>query len=598
MRIGGLATGMDTHQMIEDLMRAERMPLDKLTQQRQTLEWQRDGYREMNRLLKQFDDFIFNSVFRQSTFLPKTVSSSDESKVTATANSSAGDTTYTISEVNQLATSASNVSESAISADATNKVDPSKSLWSQKDKFQNDITWQQETQNDQINVSRSGNNFRLTKGAIDSTTLQPGHEITVKKPSVDGEPREEVNYTVTYDRENIGENEVYVDVDTGALIFGGEPLDKGSTIEATYDYNYIEFGISDFSGEVVDFKFDGTQTLNQVLSRVSSSSADVNAFYDEHKDKVVLNRTQTGAGASIEFVGEGNFFKDVLNFNEDNEREGQNALFTINGHETERSSNTFTISGVTFTLRDTFEEGSVNLTTNNETDKVVESITEFVNKYNELILAINEKVSEPRFRDYHPLSQEERRAMSDREVEMWEEKAQSGLLRNDSLLRNGLNKFRMDVFSTISGENINSEFNLLSKIGISPSRDYRENGILTIDENKLRSAIEEDPDAVYQMFMANGEDNSEKGIARRLRSTISETIRSVESRAGNDNRGNHQFTIGREINSVEDRISNFERRMQQVEDRYWRQFTAMETAMQRMNAQADQMFSLLFGGMQ
>ncbi|MBU8908701.1 flagellar filament capping protein FliD [Desertibacillus haloalkaliphilus] len=597
MRIGGLATGMDTQQIIDDLMRAERMPLDKLTQQRQTLEWKRDDYREMNRLLKKFDDFIFNNMFMRSTFMPKTVMSSDTSKVSATATASAGGTSYTITSVDRLATSASNISEAAISADENNKIDPSKSIWSQRDKFQNQITWQQDTQQDEINVSRDGNTFRLSKGAIDSTTLSTNDVISVTKPGVDGEPGEVANYNITYDRENIGDNEVFVNIDTGELIFGGDPLEKGSTIEANYDYNYLELGITDFEGEVVDFTFDGTQSLNQMLNRINNSSADVSAFYDEHNDKVVLNRTEAGVGASIEFVGENNFFRDVLNFDEVNENEGQNAKFTINGLETERSSNTFTIDGVTFTLKDTFENGSVTLNAVNETDKVVDSITEFVNQYNELILAINEKTREPRHRDYHPLSEEEKRAMSDREVELWEEKAQSGLLRNDPLLRNGLNQFRMDVYNTVSGEGINGDFNLLSKIGISPSSDYRQNGMLEIDENKLRSALEEDPDSVYQLFMANGNENSEKGIARRLRSTISSTIRSVESRAGNDSRGNHQFTIGREINSVEDRISNFERRLQQIEERYWNQFTAMERAMQRANAQADQLFSFMGNGM-
>nr|WP_200908438.1 flagellar cap protein FliD N-terminal domain-containing protein [Rossellomorea vietnamensis] len=60
MRIGGLASGMDTDQIIKDLMKAERIPLDKLEQKKQYLEWQRDDYRDMNKMVFDFSNLIFD----------------------------------------------------------------------------------------------------------------------------------------------------------------------------------------------------------------------------------------------------------------------------------------------------------------------------------------------------------------------------------------------------------------------------------------------------------------------------------------------------------------------------------------------------------
>ena len=109
LRIGGLASGMDTDGIVSELMKAERLPLDKLTQNKQILEWQRDDYREMNTLLQDFDKFIFDNMTLQSNLIKKKVTSSDTSAVTATANSSAANINTKIN-VTQTAKSATWIS--------------------------------------------------------------------------------------------------------------------------------------------------------------------------------------------------------------------------------------------------------------------------------------------------------------------------------------------------------------------------------------------------------------------------------------------------------------------------------------------------------
>ena len=80
---------------------------------------------------------------------------------------------------------------------------------------------------------------------------------------------------------------------------------------------------------------------------------------------------------------------------------------------------------------------------NNDSSKVFENVKNFITKYNELIDKIQTKTSEERYRNYTPLTDAQREQLSDKQQEQWEEKAKSGLLRNDSILTNLLTKMRI-----------------------------------------------------------------------------------------------------------------------------------------------------------
>ncbi|MCY8443364.1 flagellar filament capping protein FliD, partial [Bacillus spizizenii] len=105
-RITGLASGMDIDDIVSKLMQTERAPLDKLTQKKQTLEWQRDSYREVNSKIKELQDYMSkNTLTYPSTYQSKTVTSSNESVLTATGSASAPNSSSTV-EVASLATAA------------------------------------------------------------------------------------------------------------------------------------------------------------------------------------------------------------------------------------------------------------------------------------------------------------------------------------------------------------------------------------------------------------------------------------------------------------------------------------------------------------
>ncbi|MGB7999886.1 MAG: flagellar cap protein FliD N-terminal domain-containing protein, partial [Anaerobacillus sp.] len=117
MRISGLATGMDTDQMVKDLMKAERIPLDKLSQKKQTIEWQKESYRELNTMMSDMRSAASTMRLQSGYNAYKTTSSNTAVGATSTSASVPG--SYSVT-VNELAQSAKFTSGQAIQNEAGN----------------------------------------------------------------------------------------------------------------------------------------------------------------------------------------------------------------------------------------------------------------------------------------------------------------------------------------------------------------------------------------------------------------------------------------------------------------------------------------------
>ncbi|GAA0285526.1 flagellar hook-associated protein 2 [Gracilibacillus halotolerans] len=434
---------------------------------------------------------------------------------------------------------------------------------------------------------------------------------------------EEKNYQIV---PASGEGTVYqlsdglgtIDVATGRINFT-EELAEDTEVSLEYKQNFTSFkmGAHTSDGKVErNFFISGDKSLNAMVAEVNSANLGISMMYDEFSDKISINRTETGNfnddGDENEIIIDGAFLNHSLGFSNSTEVDGKNAKFTINGLETERPSNSFQIDGVTFQLKQTFttaneeavdgepplqEVPPVRLSVSNNTDDVFEKIKDFVETYNTLIDSLNSKVNETYYRDYGPLTDEQREQLSDKQQEDWEEKAKSGMLRRDSILQDALSGMRRDFYSPVNNE-ASGVFNQLATIGITTTKDYMAGGKLEINETKLREAIEEDPAAVENLFRGDGNSYGEKGIVRRLEDTISGVKDRIYERAGRTSWNATQYTIGRNMNDLDKQIERFESRLKQIEDRYWRQFTAMEKAMAQANQQASYLMQQFGGGMQ
>jgi flagellar hook-associated protein 2 len=672
LRIGGLASGMDTDQIVRDLMKAERMPLDKLRQKKTQLEWRRDDYRSMNTLLLDFRTELTNMKLSAS-YRARTVTSMAEDKVSATASSAASQSSYSISNVTQMATAATKVNSGPVSG--STRVDHSKSLFEQKGNFQNGWTWNEgsvETKSIKpgtesntillnldsrisvkpgtpMQVKVDGVSYQVVSGVTDPNSLgdkqvsydsatkslifknnikttstikvdfiadkkiesqtavadtkeiqfSKGSIKTVNSLIIDG-----VQYSVDPTNGNVsllsdGTSKGNLNLNTGKLTMNDAIL-KGSVIDINYTQNYFDFNLTTHTSKGVvteSFAVQGSETMTNLINRVNTSSLGLTMFYDGVKDQFTLTRTETGnfngkdskdltaTQIDDEIFTSGDFIDTALKFGGVDELGGDNLKFTINGLDTERTKNTFEMNGITFSVKQTFS-AAVSLSVNNDSTKVFDNIKSFVDKYNELIDKVNKKTSEEYYRSYQPLTDEQRESLSEKQQEQWEEKAKSGLLRRDPLLSQALSQMRLDFYTPIENEEVNPLFRQLSSIGITTSSNYLEGGKLTINEAKLKKAIEEDPSSVEKLFNSTGTTESQQGIVHRLYDSVTGTMDKLKSRAGSSFSTNQQFTIGKELLNVDNQINNFESRLSQIEDRYWRQFTAMEKAIQRANSQS------------
>jgi flagellar hook-associated protein 2 len=378
-------------------------------------------------------------------------------------------------------------------------------------------------------------------------------------------------------------------------------LSAETNLTVTYHENYTTMNLGTYEEDgdkhTANFYIKESDSLNDVISDVNHSGIGVTMYYDENADKVSLTRKVTGdfnpEGTEIDTGTDTNdFLNRTLQFagTDSTETGGENAEFTINGLTTSRTSNTFTISGVTYTLKNTFNTDNVSgrqvtVNVSNDTDTIYNNIKDFVDKYNDLIDTVQKKLDEERYSDYAPLTDDQRSELTDEQQEKWETKAKSGLLRNDMTFKSSLSSMRSLIYQKVNNPNISSQYNQLSSIGITTTADWLEGGKLEIDESKLKAAIEADPDSVELLFRGTGSSTSEEGIIQRLYDSVNHTYNTIVDKAGKSTFVNDQFTIGKDLNSVTKKISDMNDKLDNLEDRYYAQFTAMEEAIQKYNNQ-------------
>ncbi|ADV94341.1 flagellar hook-associated protein 2 [Bacillus subtilis] len=493
-RITGLASGMDIDDIVSKLMQTERAPLDKLKQKKQTLEWQRDSYREVNTKIKELQDYMSkNTLTYPSTYQSKTVTSSNESVLTATGSASAPNSSSTV-EVASLATAA---------------------------------------------TYKANNYTGYTQG----------------------------DYNLAFN-----------------VVAPGETTAKTVNISVT-----------------------SADTIDNVISKLNSSDLGVSAFKDkiwngtEYVETIAFSSKATGAGGSIQAADSAtaDFMSGQLGFSLDADnkltayKEGTNAKVTINGFEMEKLTNNFTVNGVTYSIKNTTAAtGPVTTSVSTDVDGIYNQIKEFVDKYNEMVDSLNEKLKEEKYRDYTPLTSEQKEAMSDKEVELWEEKAKSGLLRNDSSISTGTNQMRTDFYTQVNADGKTYQ---LTEFGITTSSAYQMRGHLEINEDKLKAKIQEDPQSVAALFTSgsNSSAYSDKGIMKRIGDTLKSTVKSIEAKAGNSTMGTNDYSIGKNLNTISTDITKMQDRLTTIENRYYTKFSAMDSAIQKMNEQASYLSQLL-----
>ena len=397
--------------------------------------------------------------------------------------------------------------------------------------------------------------------------------------------------------------------------FGEDHVLKGQTIkirainkDGGFDKN------TDGTDKWFEYTIKADDTLQSVINEINAKSG-VTAFFDEKTQQFSITAKNTGdVEGAAEIQLSGAFFTDFMKMHQNSDdaanhkvqaknedgtlkvdgngnpvyeaapkgTTGTNASVIYNGLEITRSSNTFRINGAEFTIKEK-TTGPVTFSSTADVDTIFDTVKKFVDSYNGLIATISSKTSEKKNSSYPPLTDDQKKEMTEDQVKKWEEQARKGTLRRDSTLTSLLTKMRTSLYTQVEGTSLGT----LDKIGITTTKNYLEGGKLEIDEEKLKAAIAEDPNAIYELFMQDGDPKEGKqGIARRLRAELSAGMKTISEKAGSASSVNSSFTLGKLLNEYDKKIDSFNDRLTALETRYYKQFTAMETAINKANSQS------------
>ncbi len=392
-----------------------------------------------------------------------------------------------------------------------------------------------------------------------------------------------------------------------AYLTGGKISGKdGSKLTAM---SKVSDMLGDYAGGAITFTQNGKEktmeisadtTISDVLTQLKKWG--LNANFDANNQRFFVSAKESGAASDFTLKGT-NGALAAFGLSTKNSGatkiDGQDAKITLNGAEFTSSSNAFEINGLTITaLNETKAGEKITLTTENDTDGIYDMIKNFLKEYNTIINEMDKLYNAESAKGYEPLTNEEKEAMSETEIEEWEKKVKDALLRRDSNLStvsSGLKEVMM------SGFEVNGKTMYLTNFGINTLSYFtapdNEKNAYHIDGDpddestsgngdKLKSMIASDPDAVVSFFSQ---------LSQSLYGKMSDMTKSV---TGYRSYGN--FYDDKKMQSDYDGYTNeikeLEDKLADYEDKWYKKFSAMETAMAKMQSNVSAVTSML-GGM-
>ena len=266
------------------------------------------------------------------------------------------------------------------------------------------------------------------------------------------------------------------------------------------------------------------------------------------------------------------------------------SVVQVNGATLTSSKTSLNVNGLSLDLMDV-TDGEVSITVSDDTDAVYDSIKEFVTQYNSILKEMNTLYNAKSARNYDVLTDDQKDAMSDEEVEKWNTKIKDSLLRRDSTL-DGL----ITTMRSITGKSItasNGKKYSLANLGITTGTDYKEYGQLHIkgDEddsvysdstNTLQDLLKEDPDVVAEVMA---------GLTNNLYDALNEKMKSTTMSSALTFYNDKEMT--KQMTQYKKDIKSWETKLQTMEDHYYKQFSAMEKALASLNSQQSSLLSYL-----
>lgn len=359
----------------------------------------------------------------------------------------------------------------------------------------------------------------------------------------------------------------------------------------------------EINGERIALSYNAT--IDDLMTEVNKSGAGVEMTYSALTNSFELTAKNMGSAEEINITA--NALTDALGLTKDgsavNYTAGQNSVFEINGEKIYHNSNSFTTDGTTFNFDEDIELGDTyTVGLSKSYDDVKQSIKDFITDYNKLIEDVYGYTGTAPARDsknnlYEPLTDAQREEMSEDEIEKWEKTAKQGVLYNDTTVTGIMSKIRTALYSSVDmGDGKN--FGLYS-MGIKTSSEYKEHGKLELDESAFDAAFEKYGDEIVKLFT-----DSTSSVMKKVNDIIDSAVRTTSTNRGTlvQKAGIEKGAsatdnyIYRQMQSINTRIAQLQKRYDAKEEYWWGVFTNLENMMGDFNSQTSYISSYFGGG--
>lgn len=358
----------------------------------------------------------------------------------------------------------------------------------------------------------------------------------------------------------------------------------------------------------IDIKVTKDTTISDILTQLKENG--LNATFDAKNQRFFVSSPESGAKNDFEISSTDADLLSKLGLEVDtqpdvdgNVREGyatktkgQDAIIYLNGARFTSDNNTFEINGLTITALDK-TTGPVTITTQQDTDGIYDMIKNFLKEYNEVVNEMDKLYNADRAKGYEPLTDDEKDSMSEKEVEKWETKIKDSILRRDDNL-SSVNSALQSIMA--SGIEVNGKTMYLYDFGIETlgyfeaadnekhayhiAGDPDDESTMN-KEDKLKSMIASDPDTVVSFFSQLGKNLYDK---------MFDMSKSVD---GYRSFGNFydDKKMKSDYDSYTSKIKEMEAKVAEYEDKWYRKFSKMETALAKMQSNMSAVTGLLGG---
>lgn len=571
MAIKGISfsnSGLDVEQMVKMSMKPYQSRYDSMFRKKELLSWKKESY---NTILKAFDDYKKSlSDFKLSKTLSKrTVSSTNADAVTASTESgSAMQMTHTVS-VSNLAKSA--VLRTANGKQVSNILNPDGTSSGTKSTKLHEL---------------AGLNDAAVQAKIDAGQ---GKDVALSFDIADGDSVSTVSYT-------------YDDLKGGKTLndFAADIKGLNLNITASYDAANDSFSITNKNTGAknkiqIDVNTPGSNAESEVNGNKLLTQLQMGQYDGENPIDNVVGYNSSDSVAD----NQRNYLEMLAGTDPAKQIKGQDAEVTIDGKNYTSGKNDIIVDGINYKFLNVTTGGDpAKISVTQDTKAIVESVQKFVDSYNELLAKINleTRTDRPKANKkvFDPLTDEEKKEMSEDQIKEWEKKGKTGLLYGDSMLSDITSSMRSMLSAPIAGlsnkhvitiDNKDRvvDYNSAASIGLEVKGGWTEYGKLTLDAEKLEQALQQDPEAAYKIFGTMSSDGTEsQGLAHRLDSVMKKAMEDVGAQAKDkQDMGSHIGEDGylfSKISTMESSLESMLKMMSTKEQNFYNKFNAMEQA--------------------